>query len=211
MEQLQKQHHNREFKIEGEYMPMYHGRPDERVDEFIFEAKLFMKGKNIDYNRHENQTRVVAMLASNLLSGAALYYHSRVIVDQRPIMDIMRFERVLTAEFKPPDQQLRLRTALRACRQTGNVDDCGAFFARSSPRPSPLRKRMSELTLVKNARHADQETPVTQGLKRSTSLMLCCRQADQGYQNLCFYCREAGHRIAECPKRRQGNADAQRM
>ncbi|KAI9920514.1 hypothetical protein PsorP6_015840 [Peronosclerospora sorghi] len=33
-----------------------------------------------------------------------------------------------------------------------------------------------------------------------------CRQ-----QNLCFYCREAGHRIAECPKRRQGNADAQRM
>ncbi|KAI9910300.1 hypothetical protein PsorP6_010883 [Peronosclerospora sorghi] len=40
MEQLQQQDHNREFKIEGASMPTYHGRPDESVDEFIFEAKL---------------------------------------------------------------------------------------------------------------------------------------------------------------------------
>ncbi|KAI9919698.1 hypothetical protein PsorP6_017721 [Peronosclerospora sorghi] len=128
MEQLYQQHHNREFKIEGESMPTYHGRPNESVDEFIFEAKLFMSGKNIDYNRHANQTRIVAMLASNLRSGAASWYHSRVTVDQRPIMDIDEFERVLTAEFIPPDQQQRLRAALRACLQTGHVDDYVARF-----------------------------------------------------------------------------------
>ncbi|KAI9909602.1 hypothetical protein PsorP6_015141 [Peronosclerospora sorghi] len=33
-----------------------------------------------------------------------------------------------------------------------------------------------------------------------------CRQ-----QNLCFYCRVAGHHIAECRKRLQGNADAPRI
>ncbi|KAI9908171.1 hypothetical protein PsorP6_004178 [Peronosclerospora sorghi] len=91
MEQLQQQNHNREFKFEGTSMNTYHCRPDESIDEFIFEAKLFMSGKNIDYNCHENQTRVVAMLASNLRSGAASWYHSRVMVDQRPIMEIDEF------------------------------------------------------------------------------------------------------------------------
>ncbi|KAJ0398062.1 hypothetical protein ATCC90586_001664 [Pythium insidiosum] len=114
--------------VMNEVMRKYHGRPDESVDEFIFEAKLFMSGKNIDYNRHENQARVVAMVASNLRSGAASWYHSRVMVDRMPITNIDEFEQALTAEFIPPDQQQRLRAALRACRQTGHVDDYVARF-----------------------------------------------------------------------------------
>ncbi|KAI9919593.1 hypothetical protein PsorP6_017717 [Peronosclerospora sorghi] len=173
MEQLQQQQYNREFKTEGASMPTYHGRPDESVDEFIFEVKLLMSGKNIDYKRHENQTRVMAMLAINLRSGAASWYHSRVMVDQRPIMDIDEFERVLSAEFIPPDQQQRLRAALRACLQTGHVDDYVARFRKIiAQSPSPRRKSMGELTLVENAGHADQETPVTKGLSRWTSIML---------------------------------------
>ncbi|KAI9908857.1 hypothetical protein PsorP6_015142 [Peronosclerospora sorghi] len=144
MEQLQQQHYNREFKIEGASMPTYHGRPDESVDEFIFEAKFYMSGKSIDYNRHDNQARLVAMLASNLRSGAASWYHSRVMVDQRPIMDIDEFERVLTADFIPPDQQRPLRAAIRACRQTGHVD---AYVARFRKIIAQVRE-MSQLDKV---------------------------------------------------------------
>ncbi|KAI9919068.1 hypothetical protein PsorP6_011850 [Peronosclerospora sorghi] len=105
-------------------MPTYHGRPDESVGEFIFEAN----GKNIDYNGYENHNRVVAMLDRNLRSGSASWYHSRVMVAQRPIMDIDEFERVLAADFIPLDQQQRLRAALQACRQTGHMDDYVARF-----------------------------------------------------------------------------------
>ncbi|GMF36737.1 unnamed protein product [Phytophthora lilii] len=66
MEQLQHQHSHREIRIEGASMPTFHGKLQESVDKFIFEAKLFMNGKNIDYDLPGNQARVVAMLASNL-------------------------------------------------------------------------------------------------------------------------------------------------
>lgn len=63
-EQMKHKHSNREFKVEEASMLTFHGRPYESVHEFIFEAKLFMNGKNIGYTRPENQRRVVAMLAS---------------------------------------------------------------------------------------------------------------------------------------------------
>ncbi|KAI9912347.1 hypothetical protein PsorP6_005811 [Peronosclerospora sorghi] len=238
MEQLQQQHHNREFKIEGESMSTYHGCPDESVDEYIFETKLFMSGKNIDYNRHENQTRVVEMLARNLRSGDASWYHSRVMVGQRPIMDIDEFERVLTAEFIPPYQQHCLRAALRACRQTGHVDDYVARFFKI-------------IAQIREISQLDKVDRFVEGLKPETNKeTIYAAQAygrahmggerpthrprnagdsgpepmDLSYegvvkptkdvlhqQNLCFYCREVDHSIADCPKRRQGNADAQRM
>ncbi|GMF40126.1 unnamed protein product [Phytophthora fragariaefolia] len=94
MYQQQHQQSNREFKIEDASMPEFHGKPHERVDEFIFEAKLFMNG-NIDVNHSVNQARVVAVLASNLRDGAALWYHSRIMIDNEPICSIDEFEATL--------------------------------------------------------------------------------------------------------------------
>lgn len=113
LEQAQHQHASREFKIEGASMPTYHGKPHESVDEFMFKAKLFMNGKNIDYHRPESQARVVSMLAANLRDGAASWYHSCIVIDNKPIQDIDEFERALNEEFVPSDQQQRLRAALR--------------------------------------------------------------------------------------------------
>ncbi|KAJ0394738.1 hypothetical protein ATCC90586_008852 [Pythium insidiosum] len=234
LEQAQRQHSSREFKIEGASMPTFHGRPDESVDEFIFEAKLFMSGKNIDYNRADNQGRVVAMLASNLRSGAASWYHSRIMVECNPIETIGEFHQALTREFIPPDQQQRLRAALRTCRQTGHADD---YVARFRKRIAQVRE-MSQLDRVnrcetltdaiaaakayerahfggekppRRSRLAQESGPepmdlLYAGVTKPTKKM--CRQ-----QNLCFYCREGGHRISQCPKRgqKQGNDSGRRI
>lgn len=77
-EQLQQQHAaqaQREVRIEGIFMPMFSGLPEEDVDEFVFRAELFIQDKNIDYRLAADQHRVVAMLAANLRGGAAWWYH----------------------------------------------------------------------------------------------------------------------------------------
>lgn len=70
----------REYRLEGVSMPIFSGKPDELVDEFIFRAKLFMEGKGIDYVAAANQQRVIAILAANLRGGAASWYHARVVI-----------------------------------------------------------------------------------------------------------------------------------
>ncbi|GLD97283.1 hypothetical protein PINS_up005966 [Pythium insidiosum] len=120
----------REAKVEGLSMPVYHGRPDESVEEFFFHARLFMEGKNIDYTAAQNQARLVAMLAVNLKDGAASWYHHRVIVDGDPVHTLLDFQGALEREFVPPDQQQRLRAALKQCRQTGGIEDYVARFRR---------------------------------------------------------------------------------
>ncbi|KAL4145629.1 hypothetical protein PRNP1_013296 [Phytophthora ramorum] len=70
------------------------------------------------------------MLASNLRGGAASWYHTRVAIEQRPLPDLTSFQAALTEEFVPPDQQYRIRAALRKCRQVGTIDDYVAQFRR---------------------------------------------------------------------------------
>uniref|UniRef100_A0AAV1UW09 Uncharacterized protein n=1 Tax=Peronospora matthiolae TaxID=2874970 RepID=A0AAV1UW09_9STRA len=40
---------NCEVRTEGISMPVYSGLPNDSVEDFIFRAKLFMNGKNLDY------------------------------------------------------------------------------------------------------------------------------------------------------------------
>lgn len=245
MDQLQHQQSTREFKIEGASMPKFYGKPHESVDEFIFEAKLFMNGKNIDFNHSVNQARVVAMLASNLRDGAASWYHSRIMIDNEPICSINEFEAALRDEFLPPDQQHRLRAALRACKQTTDVEEYVSRFRKIITQVREMsaldkvdhfimglkpetRKEVdylncSSLKAAISAAQAYERAHFGGGRRQSVvrrdgpepmdisqmttrpSLEECRRE------RLCFYCREPGHRISDCPKKRQGNAGAQRM
>ncbi|KAJ0394740.1 hypothetical protein ATCC90586_008854 [Pythium insidiosum] len=107
---------NREFKIEGASMPTYHGKPHESVDEFMFKAKLFMSGKNIDYHRAESQARVVSMLAANLREGAASWYHSHIVIDNEPIRDIDEFERPERGTGSVEDYVARFRQIIAQVR-----------------------------------------------------------------------------------------------
>ncbi|KAJ0392179.1 hypothetical protein P43SY_011886 [Pythium insidiosum] len=213
----------------------------------MFRAKLFLRGKNIDYTRPDYQDRVVATLAGNLRDGAASWYHTRVEIDQDPIHDIDEFERALWDEFIPSDQQQRLRATLRACKQTGSVEDYVARFRQViaqirdmsqidkidhfvtglKPETQKEVSYLSCLTLkqaiaaaqaYERSHFTDTATrrsrpprvpepepmDISQVSARPPNEM--CRR-----QGRCFYCREPGHRIAQCPKKRQGNGPAQRM
>ncbi|GMF46106.1 unnamed protein product [Phytophthora fragariaefolia] len=130
LEQLNHRQPAQEFKVEGTSIPHFSGMPDESVDEFIFRAKMFMQGKNLNYEDQRNNARVVAMLASSLRAGAASWYHTRVAIEQRPIASMAAFHEALTREFVPPDLQYRIRAALRKCRQTKGIDDYVAEFRR---------------------------------------------------------------------------------
>ncbi|KAJ0410812.1 hypothetical protein ATCC90586_010135 [Pythium insidiosum] len=128
MEQTQAQFAGREFKIPGAVMPNFWGKPSESFDSYVFGAKLYMKGCNIDYTRPENQARVVAIMCSGLRGGAASFLTHRLMIENLPIRDLDEFESVFSEEFVPSDQQQRLRAALRACRQSGSIEDYVARF-----------------------------------------------------------------------------------
>ncbi|POM66445.1 Hypothetical protein PHPALM_17694 [Phytophthora palmivora] len=129
-QQLQAHSAQREHKIEGVTMPMYHGRPHKSVDEFIFRAKLFMQMKCIDFTNPHNGPRVLAMLAANFRDGAASWHHAKVMVEHVTYITLDELHASLTAEFVPPDQQFRLRAELRQCKQSGSVDDFVKDFRR---------------------------------------------------------------------------------
>ncbi|ETI54953.1 hypothetical protein F443_02320 [Phytophthora nicotianae P1569] len=216
MDQLQQQQSSREFKVEGASMPKFHGKPQESVDEFIFEAKLFMNGKNIDYHHPGNQARVVAMLA-----------------------------KALRDEFLPPDQQHRLRAALRACKQTSDVEEYVSRIRKIITQirdMSALDKVDHFITGLKPDNRKEVDYLNCNSLKTAISAAQAYERAHFGAarrqtaarrdgpepmdisqvttrptveqcrrQGLCFYCRKPGHRISDCPKKRQGNEGAQRM
>ncbi|GLE03146.1 hypothetical protein PINS_up012025 [Pythium insidiosum] len=264
MEQSQTQANGREFKIPGAAMPTFWGKPSENFDGYVFGAKVYMRGCNIDYTRAENQPRVVAIMCSGLRGGAASFLTHRLMIDNLPIRDLDEFESVFSEEFVPSDQQQRLRAALRACRQSGAIEDYVArfreiimqirqmsqldqvdhFIAGFKPETqkevnylncetlrdaiaaaqayerahfggaAPRRPRTARLQDAEpmdvsyvTAPVGDETLDVAQFASRpARPSMEACRR-----QGLCFYCREAGHRISVCPRKKQGNGHAQRM
>lgn len=250
----------REYRLEGISMPTFSGKPSESVDEFIFRAKLFFEGKNIDYAAAANQQRVLAMLAANLRDGAASWYHAQVVIDHVRFVDIDELEEALRSEFVPPDQQFRLRSELKTCRQKGSVDEYVREFRRlmahvrdmsaldqvdrfcdglkPETRKEVMYLRCGSLAEAISAAQAFERTHFRSGPDRSRvpeSRPRPSRSAFSGptpmdisavdtrsidkeqcrSRNLCFYCKSTGHRIAQCPRRRQreqqGNENARRM
>ncbi|POM64505.1 hypothetical protein PHPALM_19953 [Phytophthora palmivora] len=220
-QQLQAHSAQRELKIEGVTMPTYHGRPHKSVDEFIFRAKLFMQGKCIDFKNPHNGPRVVAMLAANFRDGAASWYNAKVMVEHVTYTTLDELHAALTAEFVPPDQQFRLRAELRQCKQRGSVDDFVKDFRRIMAQihgMHPLRDKEGDAIA---AAQAYERTHFSGERSRSASLqpsrgageeatpmdlsVVDSRQIDKRTcreRNLCFYCKENGHRIASCPRRK---------
>ncbi|KAI9906410.1 hypothetical protein PsorP6_016561 [Peronosclerospora sorghi] len=63
----------------------------------------FMQGCNIDYERHENPQRVVAIMCSGLCGGAASFLSHRVMIDNLPIRRLDELVEVFSKEFVPTD------------------------------------------------------------------------------------------------------------
>jgi hypothetical protein len=119
---------SREGRVEGAKMPAFAGKPHESVPEYIFDVRLFAKAKNINPDRLENQERLVAMMIASMSGAAASFIYNHVVIDQQPICTIDDFAQLLEDEFVPPDQQQRLRAALKRCVQKHSIDDYVARF-----------------------------------------------------------------------------------
>ncbi|ETP24768.1 hypothetical protein F441_02293 [Phytophthora nicotianae CJ01A1] len=191
-------------------MPKFHGKPQESVDEFIFEAKLFMNGKNIDYHHPGNQARVVAMLASNLRDGAASWYHSRIMIDNEPISSIDNLKRHFeTNSFLPTsniDKVDHFITGLKPDnRKEVDYLNCNSLKTAISAAQAYERAHFGAARRQTAARRDGPEPMDISQVTTRPTVEQCRRQG------LCFYCRKPGHRISDCPKKRQGNEGAQRM
>ncbi|POM76605.1 Hypothetical protein PHPALM_6134 [Phytophthora palmivora] len=203
-------------------MPTFSGLPEESVDGFMFAAKLFMQGKNIDYTSPANSGRVMAMLATNLRGDAASWYHTRVAIDHRPKCKQTGKIDDYVAQFR------RLTAQVREMSQLDQIDHfCEGLKAETRKEVSYLQcKTLSEAishaqaferTHFSLGKTHDSHTrrPITENVPEPMDITAVnspeiskgmCRQ-----HNLCFYCKASGHRIRDCSKKPQGNGPAQRM
>ncbi|POM60494.1 hypothetical protein PHPALM_30651 [Phytophthora palmivora] len=208
-------------------MPTYHGHPHESVDVFIIRAKLFMQGKCIDFTNPQNGPRVVAMLAANFRDGAASWYHAKqsrlraelrkckqrgsvddYVKDFRRLMAqihgmhaldrVDHFGEGLKSETKKEVMYLRCSTLAEAIA-TAQAYERTHFGSDRSRHPTNLLSGRGTVA----PRTPDGPTPMDISAMDSRQIdKNTCRE-----RNLCFYCKENGHRIASCPRKWCGSAD----
>ena len=95
-------------KVEGVSMPKFLGKPQESVDIYFFQAKLYLACKRIDYKNQDtlNQKRIVAILASNFRDGEAAWYHSQAVRGST-MFTIDELHMCMKQEFLPRDKEHR--------------------------------------------------------------------------------------------------------
>jgi hypothetical protein len=98
-----------------------------------------------------------------------------------------------------------LRDAIAAAQAYERAHFSGAAPRRSRPARLPDPEPMDVSFVTTEAGNGALEVAQFNARPPRPSLELCRRQG------LCFYCREGGHRISNCPRKRQGNGQAQRM
>ncbi|EGZ04670.1 hypothetical protein PHYSODRAFT_535906 [Phytophthora sojae] len=177
-------------------MPMFSGTKDDDVADYLFSAKLYFESKNIKYGADSPQQRHLSLLVANLKGPAAAWYREFLLrlrqnnftcledyvsafrhiickVEEMSDIDkVMHFQKGLVVEIK---QEVKLR-------QFRNTTDANSFAL------------MYDRTHA-SSHHVEEPTPMEIGSSRFVSHEECLRS------NLCFYCKEPGHRLATCPKR----------
>ncbi|EGZ29668.1 hypothetical protein PHYSODRAFT_390312, partial [Phytophthora sojae] len=177
-------------------MPKFSGTKDDDVADYLFSAKLYFESKNIKYGADSPQQRPLSLLVANLKGPAAAWYREYLLrlrqnnftsledyvsafrhiickVEEMSDIDkVMHFQKGLVVEIK---QEVKLR-------QFRNTTDAISFAL------------MYDRTHA-SSHHVEEPTPMEIGSSRFVSRDECLRS------NLCFYCKETGHRLATCPKR----------
>ncbi|EGZ09026.1 hypothetical protein PHYSODRAFT_386631, partial [Phytophthora sojae] len=184
-------------------MPKFSGTKDDDVADYLFSAKLYFESKNIKYGADSPQQRPLSLLVANLKGPAAAWYREYLLLlrqnnftcledyvsafrhiickveEMSDIDKVMHFQKGLVVEIK---QEVKLR-------QFRNTTDA-ISFALMYDRTHALGSRRTN-----SSHHVEEPTPLEIGSSRFVSREECLRS------NLCFYCKEPGHRLATCPKR----------
>ncbi|OWZ05571.1 hypothetical protein PHMEG_00022318 [Phytophthora megakarya] len=169
----------------------------------MFSAKLYFESKNIKYGADAPQQRPLSLLVTNLKGQAAAWYQHlrdhllrlrqnnfscledyvasfRIILckvkDMSDIDKVMHFQKGLV-------MVIRQEVKLRQFRNTTDAISFALMYDRAH----------SQQTYV------EVPVPMEIGSSRFVSREECLRN------NLCFYCKEPGHRLAGCRKRQSRN------
>ncbi|KAI9910212.1 hypothetical protein PsorP6_010955 [Peronosclerospora sorghi] len=102
-----------EKRVEGIYMPTYHGRQGEPLYVFLHQVKLNFSAKNIDFQDSKNQGRLIAVVASNWKGQTAVWS----TFNQEQTTTLSELADALQAELIPPDLQESLRVELFRLKQ----------------------------------------------------------------------------------------------
>ncbi|KAG6606606.1 uncharacterized protein IUM83_19049 [Phytophthora cinnamomi] len=220
----------REYRAEGITMPKFSGTKDDDVADYLFSAKLYFESKNIKYGVDSPQQRPLSLLVANLKGPAAAWYREYVSHDGNFLHSVTQFEELLTSEFTTPDRQEHLRDQLLRLRQNNftcledyvsafrhiicKVEDMSdidkvmhfqkglVVEIRQEVKLRQFRNTTDAISFAlmydrthQSVQHVEEPTPMEIGSSRFVSRDECLRS------NLCFYCKEPGHRLATCTKR----------
>ncbi|KAG2891715.1 hypothetical protein PC129_g13996 [Phytophthora cactorum] len=159
-------------------------------------------GKCIDFTNPHNGPRVVAKLAANFRDGAASWYHAKVIVEHA-LDQVGHFSDGLKSETKKEMIYLRCSTLAEAIAAAQAYERTHFGSERSRHSTGQQSNRGGALS-----REPGGPPP---------TYISALDQRTCPERNLCFYCKESGHRIAGCPRRNgqqrgsgQGNRVARR-
>ncbi|EGZ16628.1 hypothetical protein PHYSODRAFT_460469, partial [Phytophthora sojae] len=177
-------------------IPKFSGTKDDDVADYLFSAKLYFELKNIKYGADSPQQRPLSLSVANLKGPAAAWYREYLlrlrqnnfacledyvsafrhiickVEDMSDIDKVMHFQKGLVVEIR---QEVKLR-------QFRNTTDAISFALMYDRTHASLHR-------------IEEPTPMEIGSSRFVSRDECLRS------NLCFYCKEPGHRLATCPKR----------
>ncbi|GMF24419.1 unnamed protein product [Phytophthora lilii] len=219
---------NREYRAEGIKMPTFAGTKEDDVDDYMFSVRLYFESKNIKYEGTAPQQCPLSLLVANLKGPAAAWYREYVSHDGNFLQSVTQFEELLTAEFTAPDRQehlrdqlLRLRQKNVSCledygllveirqevklRQFRNTTEAISFAlmydrthnvgSRGQNKEQASRRTQGQRRFHYPQTPVEEPTPMEISSSRFVSREECLRN------NLCFYCKERGHRLADCRKR----------
>uniref|UniRef100_H3GL48 Reverse transcriptase n=1 Tax=Phytophthora ramorum TaxID=164328 RepID=H3GL48_PHYRM len=161
-------------------MPKFLGTKEDDVGDYMFSAKLYFESKNIKYGGTSRVSKTTSPLseASSAMSD---------------IDKVMHFQKGLLTDIKQEVKLRQFSTTTEAISFALMYDHTHFVSSRhqsSQRRSSPqLRQRIEE-----------QPTSMEIGNARIISREECMRR------NLCLYCKEPGHRLADCRKRQARNS-----
>jgi len=124
------------------------------LQDYFFQAKLFFKSKNIQYEDPACNDRILYLLLANLRGSVASWYKIYVSEPNNHIVNTYHLQALMEEEFLPRDQQERLRDQLMILKRR-NFDSLEEYI-------SNFRSIISRIT---NMSRLDKVMHFTRGMR----------------------------------------------
>jgi len=117
----------REVSVQGMSLPQFHGKENESVEMFIWQARQFFAAKNFDLDDGPVQARCVTTIIANFRGNASFWYRSSESAHGKPTT-IDELHARMEAYFTPTNLQNSLRDRLHTIHQS-QFDNLFAYTA----------------------------------------------------------------------------------